>query len=96
MRQIRRRWNVKRLGSENVARIPDVCGAYIILNRGGDVQYVGRSCQLGTRLEQHLKDGTVPDARFFTAYQTDGERSSKTLERRLFRQHLPPYNKQEP
>jgi len=96
MVQIKRRWNAKRLGPMNVASVPDVCGVYVILNRNGEVQYVGRSCELGTRLEKHLREGTIPDARHFAAYQTDGEKSSKVLERRLFRQHRPPYNKQEP
>jgi hypothetical protein len=96
MVQIKRRWNAKRLGPMNVASVPDVCGAYVILNRNGEVQYVGRSCELGARLEKHLREGTIPDARYFAAYQTDGEKSSKALERRLFRQHRPPYNKQEP
>lgn len=96
MVEIKRRWNTKRLGPMNVASIPDVCGAYKILNRDGEVQYVGRSCQLGTRLEQHLKAGEIPDARYFIAYQTDGEKSSKALERQLYRQHSPPYNKVDP
>jgi excinuclease UvrABC nuclease subunit len=96
MPQIRRRWNAKRLGPMNVASIPDVCGAYVILNRSKEAQYVGRSCELGTRLKKHLRDNTIPDARYFVAYQTDGENSSKALERKLFRQHLPPHNRQEP
>jgi len=96
MVQMRRRWNVKRFGPMNVACIPEVCGVYIIMNRNRKVQYIGRSCRLGTRLEEHLKAGTIPDARYFVAYQTDGEKSSKALERKLFRQYLPPYNEQEP
>ena len=93
---MRRRWNAKRFGPMNVASIPDVCGVYKIMNRNRGAQYIGRSCRLGTRLEEHLRAGTIPDARYFAAYQTDGEKSSKTLERTLFRQYLPPYNEKEP
>lgn len=96
MAQVRRRWNAKRFGPMNVARIPDVCGTYMIMSRTGTVQYVGRSCRLGTRLEEHLRDGAIPDARYFAAYQTDGDKSSKAMERQLFRKYLPPYNEQEP
>jgi len=96
MVQTRRRWNAKRFGPMNVARIPDVCGVYLIMNRNREVQYIGRSCRLGTRLEEHLRGGKIPDARYFAAYQTDGEKSSKALERKLFRRHLPSYNEQEP
>lgn len=90
-----RRFNPKRLGVENIQSTPSVKGVYMLLDRYQRVQYVGKSNNLSRRLMEHLNSRDVGDARKFMAYQTRTEGAAEKLERKLIRQHCPPYNVRE-
>lgn len=90
-----KRTNAMRLGPMNVEDICDCPGAYIILNRNLDPQYVGSSTNLRRRLREHLTKKNIPDSRYFRTYQTKGPNEAKILERQLFHKHKPYYNIQE-
>ena len=89
-----RRFNSKRFGPQNVSELPQVKGVYLVLDRYGRVQYVGKSNNLQRRLMEHLNDGDIRDARHFTAYQTRTDGAATSLEKKLIRRHCPPYNVQ--
>ena len=87
-----RRFNTRRFGVENVSDTPSVKGVYLIKDRYGRVQYVGKSTDLSRRLTEHLNSGDIGDARKFMAYQTRTEHAAEDLERKLIRRYCPPYN----
>jgi excinuclease UvrABC nuclease subunit len=79
--------------------VGDVCnspGVYIILNRNQEVQYVGHSSDLSSRLSAHLNRKDLSDARYFKTYRTRSTQGAQTLERQLIKQLKPRLNVREP
>ena len=96
MRTVKKRTNAKRFGPVNVGEAPDEPGVYVILDRNKQPQYVGSSERsLRERVQAHLREGDIPDSRYFRTYTTTPSRA-RALERRLFRKLNPPYNAVEP
>lgn len=96
MVKIRKRTNTKRFGPLNVSGICACPGVYVILDRNHEPQYVGHSKNLARRLDDHLTQEDIPDARHFRTYRTQSTREAQTLERQLVRKLKPRHNVQEP
>ena len=87
-----RRFNTKRFGIQNILSTPAVKGVYIIKDRYGRPQYIGKSGNLTRRLLEHFNDDQIGDARGFMAYQTKTAGAAASMEERLIRKFCPPYN----
>ena len=93
--KVKKRTNTKRFGPFNVSEICSCPGAYVILDRNRDPQYVGHSKDLERRLDDHLRQGDIPDARYFKTYRTRGTKEAQALERQLIRKLEPRHNVQQ-
>jgi len=93
--KIRKRTKTKRFGPLNVSGICGCPGVYVILDRNHEPQYVGHSKNLVRRLEDHLTQEDIPDARYFRTYRTQSTKESEILERQLIRRLDPRHNVRE-
>ena len=91
-----RRRNARHFGPMNISEALEGPGAYVLLNRSRQVQYVGSSSNLRRRLMEHLRQRDVPDSRYFRIYRTRSTSEARRLERQLYRRYKPPYNDKEP
>ena len=86
------RFNTKRFGIQNILETPSVKGVYVIKDRYGRPQYIGRSNDLSRRLLEHFDQGDIGDARRFSAIQTRTDGAAKKLEKQMIKTYCPPYN----
>ena len=77
--------------AENVRKIPDGAGLYILFGEHGSVLYIGSAAHLRRRLEEQLHTGLVPAVEF-SFHTTSSVAEAQDLERSLVEQHLPRYN----
>ena len=81
----------RRFNKTNLQEVPAQSGIYVIRNRKGDVQYVGKAGpkRLRERLLEHLNKKDVPGAELFQFRTTTSDKEAETLEE-LYRKRLKP------
>jgi len=81
----------RRFNKTNLSQVPTQSGIYVIRNRKGDVQWVGKAGpgRLQERLFEHLNQKDVSGAELFQFRKTTSDEEAKTLEKR-YRERLKP------
>ena len=81
----------RRLSRTNLSEVPAQSGIYVIRNRKGDVQYVGKAGpgRLRERLFEHFNQNDIPGAELFQFRKTTSDEEAEKLEAR-YRERLRP------
>jgi len=82
----------QKLDKSHLDSVPDKPGVYVIRNKKGDVQYVGMSKQLKTRIAQHADQKDVPGASSVQTRTTRSEKRAQRLEEDYIKRYKPKYN----
>ena len=87
--------------SEDLSKLPDQPGVYIMQDEAGTVIYVGKAVSLKNRVRQYFrpshnegikKDQMVKQIERFEYIITDSELEALVLENNLIKEHRPKYN----
>lgn len=92
----------KRMGSKkpfsekNVNNVPDQSGVYNLINRQGDIVYIGSAGarRLRERLKEHLDQEDIPGAASFQVRPTKSATEARKVEQELIKRNKPKYNEQ--
>ena len=92
----------KRMGSKkpfsekNVNDVPDQSGVYNLVNRQGDIVYIGSAGarRLRERLKEHLDQEDIPGAASFQVRLTKSTAEARKVEQELIKRNKPKYNEQ--
>ena len=81
----------RRLNKTNIQEAPAQSGIYVILNRKGSTQWVGKAGagRLRARLLEHLNEKDIPGAELFQFRTTTSDEESTALEKR-YKERLKP------
>ena len=75
---------------------PHKPGEYRIRDGNGSIQYIGETCDLDRRMNEHIKTGKLAEGYSFEYQKADGRSSSATRrehERQKIEQHSPALNR---
>ena len=88
----------KPFSKKNLGTVPDQSGIYELLNRNGDVNYVGSAGagRLRERLGEHLNSGDIPGSSQFRFRPTTSTAEARTMERKYIKKENPKHNIQKP
>ena len=83
----------RNLNKTNLREVPAQSGIYVIRNRKGDVQWVGKAGagRLRERLLEHFNQKDVPGAELFQFRPTTSDREAVALEKRYKKRLKPKY-----
>lgn len=83
----------RRLNKTNVEEAPEQSAIYVIRNRKGDVQWVGKAGagRLRTRLLEHFSQKDIPGAELFQFRRTTSNEEAVALEKRYKKRLKPKY-----
>lgn len=79
----------KEFTEENIKNIREVSGAYALIDSSGDIHYVNKSNNLRKKLLDHKNSNDFPKTHSFRAYETGDNKSTSSMERKLFWKNLP-------
>lgn len=85
---------VKPFSTKNLNSVADQSGVYELLNRNGEVTYVGSAGagRLKKRLSEHLNSGDIPGASQFRVRLTTGTAEARALEKKYIKKMKPKHN----
>lgn len=83
----------RRLNKTNIQEAPAQSGIYVIRNRKGGTQWVGKAGagRLRARLLEHLNERDIPGAELFQFRPTTSDEEAGALERRYKKSLKPKY-----
>lgn len=85
---------VRPFSTKNLNGVPDQSGVYELLNRSGEITYVGSAGagRLRKRLYEHLNSGDIPGASQFSIRPTTSTAEARTLEKKYIKKINPKHN----
>ena len=86
-----KRWNTKTFSRNNIEKVKEVVGVYLLLTDAEYINYVGYSSNLYRALLRHFDNREIP-TRKFMVYQTTTLAAAKKLKKRLIEDNEPYYN----
>ena len=86
-----KRTNIKPLSKKNIRKVINKKGVYEIIDRNGNSKYVGKSVNIGRRLDEHLRKKGLKNAHHFRTYSKQGV-SAEKLESQLIKKKKPTKN----
>jgi len=86
-----KRTNIKPLSKKNIRKVINKKGVYEIIDRNGNSKYVGKSVNIGRRLDEHLRKKDLKNAHHFRTYSKQGV-SAEKLESQLIKKKKPTKN----